>query len=101
MAESRRPSNFSGGKVMGTRMMVLPMELRPRIFQKGWLLRRSSTIGRERGMRNRPIRRTRRGGRTFDDESSGIYDFRLRFRKSKMLCLARSEEHTSELQSLR
>ena len=35
IAESSRPSNFSGGNVMGTRRMVLPMPCSPRIFQKG------------------------------------------------------------------
>ena len=57
IAESKRPLNSSGGKVMGTRRTVLPMECSPRIFQKVWLLRSISTVGRQSGMRRRPIRR--------------------------------------------
>ena len=88
IADSKRPLNSSGGKVMGTRRTVLPMECSPRIFQKVWLLRSMSTVGRQSGMRRRPIRRARRAGRTRQEESSGTYDLRLRLRKSKILCLA-------------
>src|SRR5438270_13298262 len=73
---------------MGTRRMVQPMEWRPRIFQKGSLLRRISTDGRESGIRQRPRRSMRWGGRTLEEDSSGTYVFKSRFRKSKMLCLA-------------
>ena len=74
---------------MGTRMMVLPMERSPRIFQNGLALaaqfddrprERECGIGRceERGARARPST-TRVPGRKI---------CRLRFRKSKILCLA-------------
>ena len=71
MAERRRPLKSSGGKVMGTRRMVLGMELSPRIFQKDSLLRRISIMGGESGMRRRPRRRMRCAGFTFEGASSG------------------------------
>jgi hypothetical protein len=55
MAESSRPLKSSGGKVIGTRRMVLLTALRPRIFQNVSLLRRISTDRRV----------------TFADDSSG------------------------------
>src|SRR5579863_9383298 len=85
IAESILPSNFSGGKVMGTRRMVEPIPWFPRIVQKGWLFRRNSMGGRDSGMRKRPRRSTRSGWPTRAEESRGWYDFRLRSRKSKML----------------
>src|SRR5579872_6096781 len=88
MADSSRPLKSSGGNVMGTRRMVQPMECRPRIFQNGSLFRRISMDGRERGMRQRPTRRTRLGGLTLEEDNSGTYDLRSRLRKSKILCLA-------------
>src|SRR4051812_46678701 len=82
------PSNFSGGNVIGTRRIVLRMPCSPRIFQNALLLRRNSRTGRDSGTRQRPIRRTRSGFPTRAEESSGRYDFKLRSRKSKMLCFA-------------
>src|SRR5580704_11915994 len=88
IAESSLPSNFSGGKVIGTRRMVQPIPCLPRIFQKGWLFLRNSSTGRDSGMRKRPQCKTRVGWLTRAPESCGRYDFRLRSRKSKMLCFA-------------
>src|SRR5688572_29478406 len=85
IAESMRPWNLSGGKVIGTRMIVDPMPRSPRSFQKGWLFLRFSTYGLDNGMRRLPILSTRRGGCTFAEANSGTYVLRLRFRKSKML----------------
>ena len=70
-AESSRPSNSSGGKVTGTRRIVLPIARSLRIFQNERLLRRISTVGRARGIRQRPRRTERAAGRTFEDDSSG------------------------------
>ena len=88
MAESCRPLNLSGGKVIGTRMMVEPICCSPRSFQKGWLLRRISTLTRVSGMRRRPSLRTRLGLCTRAEANSGTYVLVFRFKKSKMLCLA-------------
>ncbi len=68
--------------------MVLLMAFRPRIFQNGSLLRLISTVARLIGIDHLPTRRYRAGGRTRADESSGAYVRKLRFKKSKMLCLA-------------
>src|SRR5580704_6001236 len=88
IAESSRPLKSSGGKVTGTRRIVLPTPCRSRIFQNGSLLRRISTDGRSSGISNLPIRNTRRAGRTFAEESSGAYVRKSRFKKSKILCFA-------------
>ena len=88
IAERRRPLNSSGGNVIGTRKMVLPIACSPSSFQNGWLLRRISTLGFDSGMVQRPMRSHRRGGHTREEDNSGTYDFRSRFRKSKMLCRA-------------
>ena len=74
--DSRTPLNFSGGKVIGTRSTVLNTPCSPRMFQNGTLLRSSFMTARPFESR-----------RIADDESSGRYDCRFRFRKSKMLCL--------------
>ena len=71
IAESSLPLNLSGGKVIGTRMMVDPMCCFPSRVQKGTLLRLISTCGPERGIRRRPNFRTRSGGYTFAVANSG------------------------------
>src|SRR5580700_2463768 len=88
MAESIRPLNFSGGKVMGTRSTVDVTWCSPRIFQKVRLLRRISTEGRLSGMRYLPRLSTRRGSFTRVEDNSGMYEWKLRLRKSNMLCRA-------------
>ncbi len=63
IADSRTPRSFSGGNVIGTRRMQLKMPYLLRTFQKGWLLRSSRTLALPSGMRYRPMRIDRRGGR--------------------------------------
>ena len=84
MAESIRPLNFSGGKVIGTRRMVEAICRWPRICQKVRLLRRISTMGRPKGMRYRPSLRILEGSVTREEERYGMYELKLRFRKSNM-----------------
>ena len=55
MAESWAPRNFSGGKVIGTRRMVLQMLCSPRIFQNGLDLRIKRSSGLPMGKRYLPI----------------------------------------------
>ena len=74
--------------MIGTRRIVLPIPYSPKIFQNVVLLRPDSTEGFDSGMVHRPIRTVRLAGRTREDDSSGMYDFKSRFRKSKMLCFA-------------
>ena len=69
---------------MGTRRMVEPIWRCPRICQKVRLLRRNSTIGRLNGMRYRPSLRIFRGSLTREEERYGMYELRLRLRKSNM-----------------
>src|SRR5262249_43237402 len=88
MAESKRPLNFCGGNVIGTRRMVLSIFWSPSSFQNGSLLRFISTELPDNGRRSLPSSNTRRGPCTLADESSGTYDFMFRFRKSKILCFA-------------
>src|SRR4051794_5611224 len=88
MAESWRPLNFSGGKVMGTRRMVEAMCRSPRICQNVRLLRRISTKGLLSGILYLPILSSRLGLWTRVDDSSGTYVFKLRLRKSNILCRA-------------
>ena len=73
---------------MGTRRMVEAICRCPRICQKVLLLRRISTIGRPNGMRYLPSLRIFAGSLTREEDRSGMYEFRLRFRKSNMACRA-------------
>src|SRR5258705_10113389 len=52
------------------------------------LLRRISTNGFDSGMRYLPMLSIRFGLGTRVDDSSGVYEFRFRLRKSNMLCRA-------------
>ena len=64
MAESCTPRSFSGGNVMGTRMMQLKMPYSLRMFQNGLLLRSEADVGLAEGTAGTcPDRMERRGGR--------------------------------------
>ena len=71
MLEKTTPLNFSGGNVMGTRMMVLKIPLSPRIFQNDLLLRPRSMIGLPRGKRYLPTFNVRAALVTLAEHNSG------------------------------